>query len=108
MSRPKYKTLWLAEKRRADGLKHELRYWEALVPYFVTRGIEVAHRLRIDKADQDERGVMLIEHHVSRLDFEALGLAFQSQRRYGEACPSNHERGLKNIAFQGIPVLWGR
>ena len=106
MSRPKYKTLWLAEKLRADGLKHELRYWEDLVPHFVTRGIEVAHKLRMDKAHLDERGAVLIEHHVSRLDFEALGLMCKPHSRYGEACPANHERGFKHMTFEGIPVLW--
>ena len=108
MTRPKYKELWLAAKRRADGLQHELRYWEALVPHFVVRGIEVAAQLRVNKAAQDERGVTLLEHHVTRLDFEALGLLSRPHRRYGEACPSNHERGFKHMTFEGLPVLWGK
>ncbi len=102
MNRPKYKALWLAEKQRADGLKYQLKRWEALVPAFEERGGQVMQQLRHNKVEAELGGLPCLGHEVTRLDFEALSLALHTHRRVGDF----HEDylGFTCIFLEGVPV----
>ena len=102
MSRPKYKALWLAEKQRADGLQYRLRRWEALVPAFEEKGGQVMQRLRHEKAEAELGGQPCLGHNLTRLDFEALGLALQTHHRVGDF--REDYLGFTCIFLEGVPV----
>ena len=106
MSRPKYKTLWLAEKRRADGLQHKLKRWEALIPAFEERGAEVIQRFQREKSEAKLFNKICLGHKVTRLDFEAVTWAFRPHARVGglneDDLLSHH--GFIRMSFEGVPI----
>ena len=102
MSRPKYKTLWLAEKRRADGLQHKLKRWEALIPAFEERGAEVMQQFQREKREDELKGKICLGHKVTRLDFEAFALAMRSHVRMGG--PNEGDFGFIRMSFEGTPI----
>ena len=103
MTRPKYKVLWLAEKQRADGLQHKLKRWEALIPAFEERGGQVMQQLRHDKIEAELGGLPCLGHEVTRLDFEALGLALRTHARLGGP-PIEDYYGFVSITLEGVPI----
>lgn len=102
MNRPKYKALWLTEKQRADGLEHKLKRWEALIPAFEKRGGQVMQRLRHEKVEAELGGQPCLRHWVTRLDYEALGLALHTQRRMGDF--REDYLGFTCVFLEGVPV----
>ena len=104
MNRPKYKTLWLAEKQRADGLQHKLKYWEALTPALVERGTEVVQRFQQEKRTAELKGKICLGHKVTRLDFEAFALAMSSHIRVGAPYEGDFDFGFVRMSFEGVPI----